>query len=111
MLPAGVHVSRGGSDIPPYRAAGWRIVRMRGGVNKADVLSGLGGAFDFPSWYGRNLDALADCLTDLTEPTVLIWAGWELLAVEDPDSWAAIMDVLRERVDAEPPFAVWFVAG
>ncbi len=22
---------------------------------------------DFPEWYGRNLDALYDCLTDLTE--------------------------------------------
>ena len=22
----------------------------------------------FPSWYGRNLDALHDCLTDLHEP-------------------------------------------
>ena len=24
---------------------------------------------DFPQWYGKNLDALFDCLTDLTEET------------------------------------------
>lgn len=29
----------------------------------------LAGAMDFPDWYGRNLDALYDCLTDMTEET------------------------------------------
>ena len=27
---------------------------------------------DLPDWYGRNLDALYDCLTDLTEVTVFL---------------------------------------
>ena len=27
----------------------------------------MGSALDFPEWYGKNLDALYDCLTDLTE--------------------------------------------
>ena len=27
---------------------------------------------DFPDWYGGNLDALYDCLTDLTEETTVI---------------------------------------
>lgn len=27
----------------------------------------LAGAMDFPDWYGRNLDALYDCLTDMPE--------------------------------------------
>ena len=27
---------------------------------------------DFPAWYGGNLDALYDCLTDLTEETTVI---------------------------------------
>ena len=27
----------------------------------------LAAALDFPDWYGRNLDALYDCLTDLAE--------------------------------------------
>lgn len=29
----------------------------------------LAGAMDFPDWYGRNLDALYDCLTDMPEET------------------------------------------
>ena len=27
---------------------------------------------NLPTWYGRNLDALYDCLTDLTEVTVFL---------------------------------------
>lgn len=26
---------------------------------------------EFPEWYGRNLDALCDCLTDLKEETLI----------------------------------------
>lgn len=34
-----------------------------------DILSK---ALDFPEWYGRNLDALYDCLTDLSEDVRLV---------------------------------------
>ena len=30
----------------------------------------------FPAWYGRNLDALYDCLTDLHEDTELVLVKW-----------------------------------
>ena len=29
----------------------------------------------FPAWFGRNLDAFHDCLTDLSAPTRLILTG------------------------------------
>ena len=35
----------------------------------------------FPAWYGGNLDALHDCLTDLPEPKELIVRG--ALALDD----------------------------
>lgn len=31
---------------------------------------------EFPTWYGRNLDALYDCLTDLHEDTELVLVNW-----------------------------------
>ena len=34
--------------------------------------------FGFPEYYGKNLDALYDCLTDVSEPTTII--------VSDPDA-------------------------
>ena len=33
----------------------------------------------FPAWYGSNLDALYDCLTDIHEDTLLVVSHWEQL--------------------------------
>ena len=48
--------------------------------------------FGFPSWYGRNLDALYDMLTDIGEPTsVYFWQPDEL------DSYGKrILEVFRD---------------
>ena len=37
-----------------------------------DLHRALAEGLHFPAWYGGNLDALHDCLTDLNEPTELI---------------------------------------
>ena len=42
-------------------------IRDRDGLH--DLLSER---LHLPAWYGRNLDALYDCLTDLTEVTVFL---------------------------------------
>lgn len=79
--------------------------------DKAGFLAAVGTALKLPSWYGRNLDALWDCLTDLSAPTALVWSGWEDLAVTSPDDWAKVMRVLGERVRLEPAFTVVLAAG
>ncbi|MCB1159069.1 MAG: barstar family protein [Leptospiraceae bacterium] len=33
-------------------------------------------AFSFPSYYGKNLDALWDCLRDIELPATLSWSGY-----------------------------------
>ena len=40
-----------------------------------DLHRALAEGLHFPAWYGGNLDALHDCLTDLNEPTELIVRG------------------------------------
>jgi hypothetical protein len=35
-------------------------------TSKAEALDAIGAALNFPSWYGRNLDALYDGLVDLS---------------------------------------------
>ena len=37
-----------------------------------DLHRALAEGLHFPAWYGGNLDALHDCLTDLNEPTELV---------------------------------------
>ena len=45
-------------------------------LNSADaVYDYLQGELSFPAWFGRNLDALHDCLTDIGEPTRLVLTG------------------------------------
>lgn len=86
------------------RADGWKVAVMDdAGVTHAAVLAAVGRALDFPDHYGQNLDALWDCLTDLEQPTALVWAGWQEAAVADPFDWARIMQVLRERAEETPP--------
>lgn len=34
----------------------------------------------FPEWYGNNLDALYDCLTDIREQTHLYLENWDALS-------------------------------
>lgn len=76
---------------------------------RAVILEGIGEALGFPDYYGANLDALWDCLTDLTESTALVWQGWEDFAVYHADDWAKLRHVLGERMCSEPPFAVVLV--
>ncbi len=76
--------------------AGWRFGWVDGWIRagKREVLSAIGEALGFPEHYGRNLDALADCLGDLTDDVVLVWDGWSVLAGEDRAAFDLVLRVL-----------------
>lgn len=88
-------------------AAGHRYVHIDLGSarDKKAALKAIGRALEFPDWYGANLDALYDCLTDLPERKDV--AGW-LLVIErlpptaalDAEQRAALLDVFRDAADA-----------
>ncbi|MGH3784516.1 MAG: barstar family protein [Pseudonocardiaceae bacterium] len=73
-------------------------------TSKAEALDAIGTALNFPAWYGRNLDALEDCLADLSwQPAgehVLIWTGYRQLEAADPDGYHAIVAVLNDATAA-----------
>lgn len=73
-------------------------------ASKADALDAIGAALSFPAWYGRNLDALYDCLVDLSwQPhgeQVLVWAGHRDLDVADPEGYRAVLAVLKDATAA-----------
>lgn len=55
-------------------------------LNRTTLHDLLSQELTFPEWYGRNLDALYDCLTDLCEETELVlqnWDSWEDLRYAD----------------------------
>jgi RNAse (barnase) inhibitor barstar len=72
--------------------------------SKAEALDAIGAALCFPAWYGRNLDALYDCLTDLSwlppGEHVLIWSGHRDLEIADPDGYRAVLAVLDDAAEA-----------
>jgi RNAse (barnase) inhibitor barstar len=108
-LPAQTVRRLGGSNVDGLRRwaaqAGHRFVHVECSdcVDKGSVLKAIGHAFEFPEWYGANLDALYDCLTDLPERGA---SGWvvvlERLPAEprfDAGDRAALLDVFRDAAD------------
>ncbi|MGH3871354.1 MAG: barstar family protein [Pseudonocardiaceae bacterium] len=98
----------------PDAARALAEARRRGAVahlvgpvtSKADAVGAIGTALSFPAWYGRNLDALYDCLMDLSwlpdGEHVLIWAGHRALEAADPEAYRAVLAVLTAATTASP---------
>ncbi|WP_228046424.1 barstar family protein [Saccharopolyspora montiporae] len=101
-------VERTSADITAGQAA--REAEQRGAsvhvldgaelTNKRTTLDGIAAVLDFPEWTGRNLDALYDCLTDLSwlpeGEHVLVWSGAQTLAEHDPKAFQRIKAVLQD---------------
>ena len=49
-------------------------------TEEAQLHQALFEALCLPEWYGHNLDALFDCLTELSEETHLILKNWDIYA-------------------------------
>ena len=87
--------------------AGWRFVHLDGiGVEaKSEFLDRIAQVFAFPDHYGRNFDALADCLHDVvagdTEGTVLLWDAWGPFARAEERAFSVALSVLGSRVNAD----------
>jgi RNAse (barnase) inhibitor barstar len=98
-------------------AAGWRLYWLAGQAvtDKDEFLTLCADTFAFPDWFGHNWDALHDCLTDLTweDPAsgyLVVYAGWQALAQEEPDSFATALEIFAEAAglwqDTDSPMAV-----
>jgi RNAse (barnase) inhibitor barstar len=87
-------------------AGGWAPVMVPPATSTIQFYAGLASAAGLPHWFGANLDALWDILTDLTDPTALILERWTRLARAEPRDWPRILTALEERTRMDPPFAV-----
>lgn len=83
--------------------AGWHFAYVDGwhSQTKQEFLAAVGKALSFPDYYGQNFDALADCLLDVPDETVLLWDGWGPFARADAQAFSVALSVLGTRVNAE----------
>ena len=57
-------------------------------------------ALDFPEWYGGNLDALYDCLTELMEEVDVELQNWDKMEETLGDYAGKVLRVLRDAAEA-----------
>lgn len=55
-----------------------------------------------PDYYGNNLDALYDLMTDREEETVLVLGYWRHLGALLGDYGISLLETLREASEAHP---------
>jgi RNAse (barnase) inhibitor barstar len=106
-VPAGIYRWHGAFESAEVRHtvehAGWSFAYVDGwrGETSQEFLDAVGVALDFPEHYGHNFDALADCLLDVVDDTVLLWDGWGPFARADAQAFSVSLSVLGSRVNAE----------
>lgn len=64
--------------------------------------------FNFPEWYGENLDALWDMLTGYIEPCIVEFKGFETVSEDIRDY---LQDVLGIFLEAEEKYGQVKVVG
>lgn len=86
-------------------AMGWvgAVIDLNGVTNKQEFMERCALGLELPDWFGRNWDALADCLTDLswwgeTRGYLLMTAGWPAFEARAPEEAATAADVFAAAV-------------
>ncbi len=74
------------------------VLDFKGMENSEDIQEYLAFKFDFPDYYGMNLDALYDCLTDIDEYTCIGFFG---TGETDSEAGRYLQRLKRVMLDAE----------
>lgn len=101
-LPAGVMPVAGAVDLVALEAecdARGRptvVLDTESVEDKEGFMAAVSYALGLPGWFGRNWDALAECLGDVPASTVLVWDGWTDMARADPRDTEVAIEVFAE---------------
>lgn len=81
-----------------------KIIRLEGGafLNREDWHRYLKEIFSFPDYYGENLDALADALSEISEDTLIEISDLELWKERLGDYFEAAWETVEEAVEENP---------
>ena len=91
------------SDCKALLDHGYRLHRIvtDGWRSKADALRNLGEALAFPDFYGQNLDAFNDCLSELDVPddagTAIVLMRYDRVVAIDPKMAEQLLDIMAGR--------------
>lgn len=77
-------------------------------TSMADIHAMLAQRLDFPEWYGSNLDALHDCLTELNEETGIYILHGDALAAALGPAYGGLRRVLAHAAGENPYLQVQF---
>jgi RNAse (barnase) inhibitor barstar len=92
--------ARAAAEAAYARGAYPHVVDGARALDKLSTLDAIAAVLSFPDHFGRNLDALYDCLTDLSwlprGEHVLIWSASDRLRQADPKAYLAIRGVLYD---------------
>ena len=72
-----------------------------------DLHRAFADALDFPAYYGSNLDALRDCLTDLPDPVSVIAVNTEALKAHMGRKWRGFCRLRAGLPEEKPDFRYW----
>ncbi len=87
-------------------------VRLTG---KDGIMDAFAEALAFPDYFGRNWDALEECLHDATLPAGLCIDRCGIPESADPESWEILLDILAVTAEnwqaVGQPFSVFLRGG
>ena len=87
-------------DSNQLAISGWKYIQIYAGTEgtQAEFFEHIAIALDFPQYFGRNLNALNDCLRDLDFPDsgrlALGMDCFEVLVKHDPQFAHAVLDII-----------------
>ena len=71
-------------------------------ISMEDIHASLARQLEFPEWYGGNLDALHDCLTDFHEDVDLSIVHPEALFERQGSAYVRLTRVLSDAAEENP---------
>jgi len=91
-------------------------IELHGVTGKDALLNRISSALQFPDWFGRNWDALKDCLGDLSwlesHGHVLVFDDAECLPAEERDMLIEILESVAPQWASEgKPFFAILIGG
>ena len=77
-------------------------------TDKTGFHNAVAEALEFPSWYGKNLDALHDCMTEVFTDTQVQFENWNLLEEALGHYTAAIQWAMTHAAEENPCIQIFF---